>query len=257
MANSLFTIENSRLAALLHGDPNDTHKNNRFGNVIAPGLMQLQGFISMFRWIPGYAIDVALKKPIVVPNSDIDYSLSEHGLSCILTDGKFIYAEAEVFPQTFNTIAFPISDYKYNLVGQELGSDEIKDWKTYDTIPYNLVSRIVPQTDFLTLQKIALVGASANALAKTLRDNADYLPGLFFPDVREMGVNACLEDRIVLYMGESPNKKEFALQTYEARQNPDNKRGIIATLAESSGLFAMEMYLIKLPVKVLRKLLAS
>ena len=43
---SLYTEENSKLAAYLQGDPNEIHINNRFGKIIAPGLMQLAGFIA-------------------------------------------------------------------------------------------------------------------------------------------------------------------------------------------------------------------
>ena len=64
----LYTKENSRLAAYLQGDPNEVHINNRFGKIIAPGLMQLAGFIARVGWRPRNKLEVNLSEPLIVPS---------------------------------------------------------------------------------------------------------------------------------------------------------------------------------------------
>ena len=64
----LYTEENSKIAAYLQGDPNEIHINNRFGKIIAPGLMQLAGFIARVGWRPKNKLEISLTEPLIVPS---------------------------------------------------------------------------------------------------------------------------------------------------------------------------------------------
>ncbi|VVB78278.1 Uncharacterised protein [uncultured archaeon] len=253
----LFTTENSRLAALVHGDPNEIHKNNRFGKIIAPGLMQLQGFISMFGWKEDHLLEVILKKPVVVPNLKLDYYMIEEG-TCVLKDENEVYSEARLIPaQSMPNLSKGSTAYKYSFTEEDLILND-SDWESYNLIPINSVKRIMPKAKTEILYNAAAVGVSANALVRMLKEDSSILPDLFFPVARENGKNACLEDKLCLYMGSSSSfekYKELLLEASPIRQNIENERGIIGTISESSGLYTLEIYLTKIPLKVLNRML--
>jgi hypothetical protein len=261
----LFTEENSRLAALLHGDTNDAHKNKRFGKIIAPGLMQLQGFVARHGWDAGKLIEVSLEKALVVPNPNAGYSFIEKGKSYILGDDFQTYARANIYDSRFPEFDEGLVDfYNYSLTKEQATMSQLKDWRNYKKVPVNMVSKIIPETDAFSLDRVSMIGVSVNAMVKTLADNPLYLPDVFFSEVRENGENAVLEEKLCLYMGECDKDKGiekteeqqfFQLGVYEPRYDPNNKRRIIATVSESRGIFCLEIYLKKMKVEALKRVL--
>jgi hypothetical protein len=254
-------LENSRLAAMLHGDPNEIHSNNRFGVIIAPGLMQLQGFLAMNNWQPGHSMDVTLETPLVVPNSKAEYfpNTSNSGFNYSLEDDRKTFSTACIKQRTKSSQFFGlvIKTYGYELSHENISLKD-SDWQTYSKIPLDLVSKILPQTTEYTLERAAAVGVSANAFVRTLKDHPEFLPDLFFPKAREQGDQAVLEQRIVLYMGGSHNTKPLRrlwLNVHEIKPNPLSERGMIATVSEANGLYALEMYFLKIPKIILPRIL--
>ena len=253
----LFTIENSRLAALAHGDPNEIHKTDRFGKIIAPGLMQLQGFISMVGWKEGHILEVLLQKAVVVPNLQLDYSIEEDG-SYVLKDKDNIYSQARLFPaSSIPDFSSKFSPVHYSFTKEDLTLND-SDWENYSQIPISSIKKIMPPASDSILYNAAAVGVGANALVRLLKENPDISPDLFFPVVRENGENACLEQKLCLYMGRSSDFKtshKFSLQAIPPRQSPESKRGVISSVIESSGLYALDVYLAKVPLKILSHVL--
>ncbi|MFA5258502.1 MAG: hypothetical protein WC979_04185 [Candidatus Pacearchaeota archaeon] len=253
----LFTIENSRLAALVHGDPNEIHKIDRFGKIIAPGLMQLQGFLSMSGWKEGHILEVLLKKAVVVPNLELDYSIKKDG-SYVLSDGDNIYSQARIFPAiSMPNFSSDFSPVNYSFTNEDLTLND-SGWENYSKIPISSVKRIMPLAQDSIVYRAAAVGVGANALVRLLKENPSISPDLFFPVVRENGENACLEEKLCLYMGRSPDfetSHKFSLQAVPPKQNLDSRRGIIGSIVESFGLYALDIYLTKIPLRTLNRVL--
>lgn len=116
----------------------------------------------------------------------------------------------------------------------------------------------MPPASDSVLYRAAAVGVGANALVRLLKENPDISPDLFFPVVRENGENACLEEKLCLYMGSSPgfeNTHKFWLQAVPPMQIPESKRGVVSSVIESSGLYALDVYLTKIPLKILNHIL--
>ncbi|MDP2925712.1 MAG: hypothetical protein Q8N99_05050 [Nanoarchaeota archaeon] len=257
MPKYLFTEENSRLAALLHGDPNEMHINNRFGRIIAPGLMQLQGFVAMHKWSPDKAIEVKLEKALAVPCNAL-YKCEEN-TSYLLSDGEKIYSRALVKDlKQIQKSGSCLQKYRYELTDEQVSLDALRNWEDYRKIPTLLVSKIIPETDQKSLERIAAVGVSANAFVRTLKNNPLFLQDLFFPKAREQGKNAVLEEKIVLYMDQAYDGKrieQFDLEVYPVRENPSNNKGLIATVSETNGLYFLEIYFVRIPLKIFSRLL--
>ena len=254
---NLFTIENSRLAALLHGDTNEVHKSNKFGKVIAPGLMQLQGFVSLFGWRENHMLEVLLKRPVVVPNPELNYETD--GKTYSLKDNSQVYSTARLVKvesmPIFNNASY--LSYNYSFTKENISLED-SDWLNYNMIPVDLVARIIPPKENPDLYKSAAVGVSANSLVRALKDDPTILPDLYFPVVRENGENACLEEKLFLYMGKSLDFEKhngFDLQVSSPKESLQNERGIIATIRESSGLYTLEMHLTKISLRLLKRML--
>ena len=249
---ALFTRENSRLAALLHGDPNEVHLNQRFGKTIAPGLMQLQGFLAMHGWQKDCVFDVSLINPVIVP-CNATYSATENGYS--LTEQDKTYATLTMVPLKKLDPKNVFKTYRYSATDKETDPESL-DWRAYSSVPVDLVKRIVPPTDTRTLQRLSFVGLAANALVRYLTENPTFLPEMFFPQAREDGEYAVLEQKLVLYTGDVDDaslQNGVELGVMPSREI-DNK-SFIASIAETNGLYTLDIYLKKIPKRVFARLL--
>jgi hypothetical protein len=254
---NLYTQENSKLAAYVQGDPNEMHINNRFGKIIAPGLMQLSGFITKTGWRPRNKIELGLIKPIIVP-SNAKY-IKEDKINHFLVDNQNLYSNARI--SLSKPPKIPLStDKRYSYsINYSTNLEEIKDWKNYNNVSPNLVSKIIPETDNYTLERIAAMGVSVNALVKSLRDNPKTLPELFFPKVRENGNQAILEKKLELYMGFSKevDLDKFELAVHEPIYEEKNKKSFSIWITETSGLYGLRFELRKVHKEVLKKMLEN
>lgn len=260
MTEGLFTPESSNLAAIVQGDPNIIHRTGFKGKTIAPGLMQLQGFLALCGWKPGYVMEVSLIRPVVVPsnaryvrNDDQNYSL---------VDGSITYSTATVreaaMPQ--RPSSWP-AQYGYSLTDEKLSLDSLKDWTAYTRVPTCLVRQITPETDTpispTQLDRIATVGVAANALARALVDNKRLIPGLFIPGLGE-GEYTVLENGLHLYMGEPYNGKRiqrFELGIHQPDGLDDKK--FTVSVSETTGLYTLKFHLRKVEPRTLERILGS
>ena len=248
-----FTKENSRLAALIHGDPNEVHLNQRFGKTIAPGLMQLQGFIALAGWKEDTVFDVDLTSSIVVPSDAEYYYSTSSGYS--IKNANNTFAKAKIRTETKFNIQECSQSYKYRLTKENI-NPECLDWRNYNSIPVELVREIVPSTDARTLERISCVGVAANALVRYLVDNPSFHEEMFFPQAREDGKYAVLEEKLVLHMGESNGElSEITLGIAPERQIDD--KTFVASIQELNGLYTLDIYLKKIPKRVFERLLRA
>ncbi|MBS3079351.1 hypothetical protein J4218_04470 [Candidatus Pacearchaeota archaeon] len=249
---SLFTPENSRLAALLHGDPNEVHLNSRFGKIIAPGLMQLQGFIVANGWKENCLFDINLESPVIVPCNAV-YSSVGHGGS--LLDKDKTYATLNIRPLIKSDSPNVVKSYRYSSTDRDINPETL-DWRTYNCVPLNLVKRIVPETDRRTLTKIGFVGVAANALVRYLSENPDFLPEVFFPQARENGQYALLEQRLVLHTGSiGPISLQDRAEIGVIGTTEIDSKTFIASIAELNGLYTLDIHLKRIPKRVFERLL--
>ena len=49
--------------------------------------------------------------------------------------------------------------------------------------------------------------------------------------------------------------KNFELGVHPVKRNPEDKRGLIATVSETKGLYTLEIYFTQIPLKTLQRLL--
>ena len=254
MEEGLFTQENCELAARLQGDPNIFHyMNNIYNKVIAPGLMQLQGFVALRGWRPGRTMTVDLIESIFAPNPDAHYDL-EH---CY--HGQKTFSTAEI-SQSMD-LKLPINfdhSYSYNLTKEKMLVKDLKPWNLYSTVPLNLVTRIIPGTDDKTLERVAAVGVSGNALVRMLSDSPEYHPEIYFPGVREEGTEALMVKKLKLTMGDTYNDADingFTLGVHPLDEVPEKERDLIARVSETKGLYTLELHATRVPLRVLPRML--
>ena len=253
----LYTEENSKLAAYLQGDPNEIHINNRFGEIIAPGLMQLAGFITRVGWRPRNRLEISLTKPLIVPSKAYydNLDLKNH----YLLDENKIYSSAKIYLSKPPRI--PLSTHRIHnyFIEDDPSIKEIENWKNYSKIPINSLSEIVPKTSQYNLEHIAATSLAVNALVKELDKDKNLMPELFFPGVREDGEYAILEKKLELYMGFSKENtiKDFKLAVHEPIYDEKNKRNLSIWITETSGIYGLKFELKKMRKKVLKKMFQS
>lgn len=147
MTKTLFNSLNTELAALLQGDPDLVHYRkddpisdceNPYPIQIAPGMMQLLGFISHYSWQPGHLIDVRLHEKLVVPNPDAKYHVNDGKIDLnVLTKRNdtrpFSSAELSYNPTT-SVSSFLTGTYEYELINDVLDADKLKDWENFSQL---------------------------------------------------------------------------------------------------------------------------
>ena len=241
------------MAAASHGDPNLIHrKNERFSRVIAPGLLQLQGFTALFGWMPHHKINVRFETALQVPSEAVYRFDNPNQISLIDKNITFSVATVEQSGQ-LPTATNASTSFIYKFLDQPL--QHAPNWNEFGAVPISLTQQLFPNLNESLTKQLSTIGVSANALVKALDSDQEFLPDLFFPPVRGYGNTAIMESQINLYMGETSQQDLSQVELAIHQPFSLNEKELSVTVSETSNLFQLQMTLTKISTRVFQRLL--
>lgn len=251
----IFTSLNTESAAILGGDPNSVHyRENSFGTQIVGGLHQLAYALTRTGWKPGHQLEASFHLPIKLPSAAAFYPTKDGFVfrdeaGHVLTSGALTPTE-KAFALSNPGCAYSCS---YEITDDEIPVDAVRDWKNLDRLP-RLTARETLQAGSITDLCLAVV-LQANTLARFLHGQKTIFPELYFPGVREGGNTGILESRLVLQMHDAPSRLDsVTISASLPFESAESKRSVVMRTG-AGGVYSAEMYLTKIPLQVLQRML--